>query len=75
MSVTETCNRAVRIEITGDGYWIIKNPLFDYFNPLKKDLETDIVIIGAHALGGADEHAESTGGGSYFSRIDLRMKF
>ena len=25
--------------------------------------------------GWADEHAESTGGGSYFSRIDLRMKF
>ena len=23
----------------------------------------------------ADEHAESTGGGSYFSGIDLRMKF
>jgi len=22
-------------------------------------------------LGGADEHAESAGGGSYFSRIDL----
>mgnify|MGYP000290818532 CR=1 FL=1 len=24
-------------------------------------------------VGGADEHAESTGGGSYFSRIDLYL--
>lgn len=31
---------------SGLPYWIIKNPLFDYYNPLKKDLETDIVIIG-----------------------------
>ena len=28
-----------------------------------------------HALGGADEHAESAGGGSYFSRTNLYINF
>ena len=28
-----------------------------------------------HTLGGADEYAESTGGGNNFSRVDLRMRF
>ena len=36
---------------SGLPYWIIKNPLFDYYNPLKKDLETDIVIIGSGITG------------------------
>ena len=26
-----------------------------------------------HALGGADEHAESAGGGNYFSRVDISI--
>ena len=41
---------------SGLPYWIIKNPLFDYFNPLKKDLETDIVIIGAGITGALMAH-------------------
>ena len=41
---------------SGLPYWIIKNPLFDYYNPLKKDLETDIVIIGSGITGALMAH-------------------
>lgn len=41
---------------SGLPYWIIKNPLFDYYNPLKKNLETDIVIIGSGITGALMAH-------------------
>lgn len=41
---------------SGLPYWIIKNPLFDYYNPLKEDLETDIVIIGSGITGALMAH-------------------
>lgn len=37
-------------------YWIIKNPLYDYYNPLKKDCEVDVVIIGAGITGALVAH-------------------
>ena len=36
---------------SGLPYWIIKNPLFDYYNPLKENLDTDIIIIGSGITG------------------------
>lgn len=41
---------------SGLPYWIIKNPLFDYYNPLKEDLTTDIVIIGSGITGALMAH-------------------
>jgi len=32
-------------------YWIAKNPLNNYFNPLRADFETDIAIIGSGITG------------------------
>lgn len=32
-------------------YWMIKNPLYDYFHPLKKDYTVDVAIIGAGITG------------------------
>lgn len=32
-------------------YWIVKNPFYDYFNPLKKDHAVDVAIIGAGLTG------------------------
>lgn len=32
-------------------YWIVKNPLYDYFHPLKKDYTVDVAIIGAGITG------------------------
>lgn len=36
---------------TGTPYWIVKNPFYDYNNPLKKDTATDVAIIGAGLTG------------------------
>lgn len=41
---------------SGLPYWLIKNPLYDYFNPLKKNLNVDIVIIGAGITGALVAH-------------------
>lgn len=41
---------------SGLPYWIIKNSLFDYYKSLKKDLETDIVIIGSGITGALMTH-------------------
>lgn len=35
----------------GMPYWMIKNPLYDYFHPLKKDYTADVAIIGAGITG------------------------
>ncbi len=36
---------------SGLPYWIVKNPLNDYFNPLEKDYKTDVVVIGSGITG------------------------
>lgn len=41
---------------SGLPYWIIKNPLFDYYNPLKENLDTDIIIIGSGITGALVAH-------------------
>lgn len=41
---------------SGLPYWIIKNQLYDYFNPLKKNLNVDVVIIGAGITGALVAH-------------------
>lgn len=41
---------------SGLPYWIAKNPLYNYFNPLKSDFETDVVIIGAGITGALVAH-------------------
>lgn len=41
---------------SGIPYWIAKNSLYDYFNPLDKDYKTDIVIIGSGITGSLVAH-------------------
>jgi len=41
---------------SGLPYWIIKNELFDYFNPLDADIETEVVIIGSGITGSLVAH-------------------
>ncbi len=41
---------------SGLPYWIIKNPLFNYYHPLKKNYKTDVVIIGSGITGSLVAH-------------------
>lgn len=41
---------------SGLPYWIAKNPLYNYFNPLKADISTDVVIIGGGITGALVAH-------------------
>ena len=41
---------------SGLPYWIAKNPLYDYFNPLAKDHKTDVLIIGSGITGALIAH-------------------
>lgn len=41
---------------SGLPYWIVKNPLYDYFNPLEKDHSTDVAIIGSGITGALVAH-------------------
>ena len=41
---------------SGLPYWIIRNSLLDYFQPLEDDLSTDVVIIGAGITGALMAH-------------------
>lgn len=41
---------------SGLPYWIIKNPLYDYFNPLEKNTTTDVAIIGSGITGSLIAH-------------------
>jgi glycine/D-amino acid oxidase-like deaminating enzyme len=41
---------------SGLPYWIMKNPLYNYFNPLKNNISTDIVIIGGGITGALIAH-------------------
>lgn len=36
---------------SGLPYWIVKNPLYDYFNPLEKNDTVDVAIIGSGITG------------------------
>lgn len=41
---------------SGLPYWIAKNSLYNYFNPLKSDFNTDVIIIGAGITGALVAH-------------------
>lgn len=41
---------------SGLPYWIVKNELYNYFNPLKKNYKTDVVIIGSGITGSLVAH-------------------
>lgn len=41
---------------SGLAYWIIKNELFNYFNPLEKDYTIDVAIIGSGITGSLIAH-------------------
>lgn len=41
---------------SGLPYWIAKNPLYNYFNPLKTDFTTDVLIIGGGITGALVAH-------------------
>jgi len=41
---------------SGLPYWIAKNSLYDYFNPLEKNHKTDVVIIGSGITGSLVAH-------------------
>lgn len=41
---------------SGLPYWIIKNPLFEYFHPLEEDYSIDIAIVGAGIAGALTAH-------------------
>ncbi len=47
---------------SGLPYWIAKNPLYNYFNPLESDYNTDIVIIGSGITGALVAHELCTAG-------------
>ncbi|SBV98068.1 conserved hypothetical protein [uncultured delta proteobacterium] len=41
---------------SGMPYWIIKNPLYDHFNPLTADYAVDVAIIGSGITGALTAH-------------------
>lgn len=41
---------------SGLPFWIVKNPLYDYFNPLTQNYSTDIAIIGSGITGALVAH-------------------
>lgn len=47
---------------SGLPYWIAKNPLYSYFNPLKSDYSIDVAIIGAGITGALVAHELCTAG-------------
>lgn len=47
---------------SGLPYWIARNPLYNYFNPLQSDYSTDVVIIGSGITGALVAHELCTAG-------------
>lgn len=41
---------------SGLPFWIVKNELYNYYNPLKKNYQTDVVIIGSGITGALVAH-------------------
>ena len=41
---------------SGLPYWIVKNELYNYFNPLKENYKTDVLIIGSGVTGALVAH-------------------
>ncbi len=41
---------------SGLPYWIVKNELYDYFNPLDRDYSSEVVIIGGGITGALIAH-------------------
>ena len=56
---------------SGLPYWIAKNPLYNYYNPLTKDINTDIIIIGTGITGALVAH-ELCSAGMKCTMIDKR---
>ena len=42
---------------SGLPYWVVKNPLFDHFNPLTADYSVDVAIVGSGITGALVAHA------------------
>lgn len=47
---------------SGLPYWIAKNPLYNYFNPLRSDYSIDVAVIGAGITGALVAHELCTAG-------------
>lgn len=41
---------------SGMPFWVVLNPLYNYFNPVRKNLHTDVVIIGSGITGALMAH-------------------
>lgn len=47
---------------TGQPWWIIKNPLWNYYNPLRRDIRKSVAIIGSGITGALVAHELSAAG-------------
>ncbi len=47
---------------SGLAYWIVKNKLYDWFNPLRSDLTVDVAVIGSGITGALVAHELCTAG-------------
>ncbi|MBQ0116966.1 MAG: FAD-binding oxidoreductase [Flavobacterium sp.] len=56
---------------SGTPYWIVKNKLYDYYNPLQESIKTDVVIIGSGITGSLVAH-ELSNAGIQCTMIDKR---
>ena len=56
---------------SGLPFWLVKNQLFDYFNPLEKEHKTDVAIIGSGITGALVAH-ELCNSGMKVSVFDKR---
>src|SRR5690606_4379474 len=56
---------------SGLPYWIVKNELYNYFNPLKENYKTDVLIIGSGITGALVAH-ELCSAGIQCAVIDKR---
>ena len=47
---------------SGMPYWVVLNPLYNFFNPLKKNIKTEVVVIGSGITGALVSHQLSDAG-------------
>lgn len=41
---------------SGMPFWVVLNPLYNYYNPVKKNIKTDVVVIGSGITGALVAH-------------------